>query len=223
MESQLGVSERREREKSQRRQAILEAASALFAEYGFLKVKMIDVARRCELSTGALYLYFKSKEDIFAALAIVGSEKMDMVLSEGFRFDQPMGRAELVILLENLIGIYGEYGVYFDALKNHYLGNKEMAISRAHEVTLQRIQVDIFARMVAYFETQQKFGVVASDWNLDELCFILWAQLLGVAQILGEGRNRLLIGQSMGSFLDEYAQFILSALARNGPSSSILG
>jgi len=59
---------RRERLKQTQRNAIIEAAEAVFAEQGFHKAKMEDIARRADFATGSLYNYFRSKNAIFAAL-----------------------------------------------------------------------------------------------------------------------------------------------------------
>ncbi|WP_208354421.1 TetR/AcrR family transcriptional regulator [Pseudaestuariivita rosea] len=52
-----------------RRKAILEAAFATFATYGFRRTSMEDIAKAANLSRPALYLHFKNKEDIFRSLA----------------------------------------------------------------------------------------------------------------------------------------------------------
>jgi AcrR family transcriptional regulator len=49
----------------QRRAQIIDAATTVFAKFGFNKARMDDIAKESELSKGALYLYFKSKEEIF--------------------------------------------------------------------------------------------------------------------------------------------------------------
>lgn len=54
--------------KDERRQAILAAALDEFFERGFKAARMDDIARRAGLSKGALYLYFDTKETLFAAL-----------------------------------------------------------------------------------------------------------------------------------------------------------
>jgi len=59
---------RRERLKETQRNAIIEAAEAVFAEQGFHKAKMEDIAKRADFATGSLYNYFRSKNAIFAAL-----------------------------------------------------------------------------------------------------------------------------------------------------------
>ncbi|MGK7346115.1 MAG: TetR/AcrR family transcriptional regulator [Candidatus Nitrospinota bacterium M3_3B_026] len=52
-----------------RREQILKAAAALFSRKGFHKTTMRDICRKTRLSPGAVYRYFKSKEDIIKAMA----------------------------------------------------------------------------------------------------------------------------------------------------------
>lgn len=59
---------RREREKSKRRQAIIEAAEKVFFTKGLDKSTMDDIAAKCELSKGLLYFYFKNKEALSIAI-----------------------------------------------------------------------------------------------------------------------------------------------------------
>lgn len=64
----MGITERREREKQRRRDTILASARDLFSAHGYEGTKMTDIADRCELSKGTLYLYFSSKEDLAHAI-----------------------------------------------------------------------------------------------------------------------------------------------------------
>lgn len=52
----------------ERQKQILEAAIAEFAQHGFHETRMEDIARASGLSKGAVYIYFKSKDAIIAAL-----------------------------------------------------------------------------------------------------------------------------------------------------------
>ena len=74
-EAALGSERRREREKEQRRNAILRAARKEFFEKGFRSVTVDSIARRAELSKGAIYLYFKSKEEIYAQILLRDIDK----------------------------------------------------------------------------------------------------------------------------------------------------
>lgn len=58
---------RREEDKQARRDAILEVAAGLLGRRQFSAITMAEVARRCGLAKGTLYLYFRSKEELFLA------------------------------------------------------------------------------------------------------------------------------------------------------------
>ncbi len=58
----------RERERERAREEILEAASHIFAQAGYDKSSMKDIAARAGISVGMLYNHFKGKADIFRAL-----------------------------------------------------------------------------------------------------------------------------------------------------------
>jgi len=56
------------RRKDDRPQEITAAALAAFAEKGYAATRVDDVARRAGVSKGLLYLYFKTKEELFKAV-----------------------------------------------------------------------------------------------------------------------------------------------------------
>ena len=51
-----------------KREAILQSAKEVFALYGFKKANIEDIASKLGLTKGAVYHYFKNKEDIFSAV-----------------------------------------------------------------------------------------------------------------------------------------------------------
>ena len=55
---------RREREKAKHREAIFNAAIKVFAEKGFHKATLEEVASEAEFSKSAIYIYFSNKEDL---------------------------------------------------------------------------------------------------------------------------------------------------------------
>lgn len=59
---------RNEDDKEDRQLAILIAASALFQEMPFQAITMAQVAERAGLAKGTLYLYFKTKEELFLTM-----------------------------------------------------------------------------------------------------------------------------------------------------------
>lgn len=71
----MGSERRREREREQRRSTILRSARKEFFDKGFRAVTVDSIARRAELSKGAIYLYFKSKEEIYAQILLRDIDK----------------------------------------------------------------------------------------------------------------------------------------------------
>jgi TetR/AcrR family transcriptional regulator len=70
----LGIHERKEREKEHRREEIIDAAQQVFFEKGLFMATMDDIAEKAELSKGTLYLYYKSKEDLYLAVTMRGMQ-----------------------------------------------------------------------------------------------------------------------------------------------------
>ncbi len=61
-------------DKAHRREAILDAARGLIAESGFDGVTMAALARRAGVAKGTLYLYVRTKEELFLALFVAAME-----------------------------------------------------------------------------------------------------------------------------------------------------
>ena len=57
-----------QRRKEDRPAEITDAALATFAEKGYAQTRVSDVAKRAGVSKGLLYLYFKTKEELFKAV-----------------------------------------------------------------------------------------------------------------------------------------------------------
>jgi AcrR family transcriptional regulator len=64
----LDRSQRAEMAKAARREEILDAARRVFAERGFKGTTIADIAEAAGIALGTIYLYFPSKDDVFAAL-----------------------------------------------------------------------------------------------------------------------------------------------------------
>ena len=56
-------------QKVEKREVVFEAAADVFAQYGFRRTSMNDIAQAAGISRPALYLMFDNKEDLFRELA----------------------------------------------------------------------------------------------------------------------------------------------------------
>jgi AcrR family transcriptional regulator len=80
----LAFEKRRRREKENRKSAILKAARKLFFEKGFKSVTVESIARKAELSKGAVYLYFKSKDEIYSQILLDDIDKFHKKVADLF-------------------------------------------------------------------------------------------------------------------------------------------
>lgn len=64
----MGVTERKERDRQEMRQTILQAARTLFLDQGFEKTSIRNIADVIEYSPATIYLYYKDKNELFFAL-----------------------------------------------------------------------------------------------------------------------------------------------------------
>ncbi len=111
----MGSIERRQREKEQRREQILNTARELLFKKGIDATSMNQIARNAELSVGTLYLYFKNKESLFAALQEEGLTLLcDKIKEESEKGFTPQEKLEKVALA--YMDFSEEHRKYFDII-----------------------------------------------------------------------------------------------------------
>jgi AcrR family transcriptional regulator len=95
------------RRKTDRPEEITAAALAVFAERGFAAARLEDIAARAGLSKAALYLYFKTKTDLFRAVAqdrarpnLAAAEAMAARTDAPFALIAPALLGQMAVVLE---------------------------------------------------------------------------------------------------------------------------
>ncbi len=132
----MGISERKQREKEGRRSSILAHAKTLIYKYGAGACSMQDIADKAEISKAALYIYFKSKEDLLEALADE-AQKEFVEYAETKLTPEMSGIESLRMLWLCYIDILGEASDIFIGIgvKNYFLAEKkagEFVLHSAH-------------------------------------------------------------------------------------------
>jgi AcrR family transcriptional regulator len=154
-----------------RRAEIVAAAARLFSANGFHATSMADIISEAGLSAGAVYRYFRSKEELIAAVAETALTTADEVFAKLLADDAAPAPAEAVTLL--IEGINA--GVILDPESNadltrigvqvwaEALRNPELA-RRAHTV-YQRLRGH-FAEVARRW---QQAGNLAADADPDQV------------------------------------------------------
>ena len=100
----------RHQPETERRAQIMRAARSLFVERGFLATRMEDVAKRAQLSKGAVYFYFESKRALFDSLVEEEHATTVRFLEEAVADPRPAA--------DKLIEVGSKYLDYFAGLKS---------------------------------------------------------------------------------------------------------
>jgi len=101
----MGIAERKEREREEMQQLILDTAHKLFLENGFEKTSIRAIADGIEYSPATIYLYFRDKNEIFLALHQRAFEKLKTAFQPVLQIRDPF--AQLV----ELGHVYLDWGI----------------------------------------------------------------------------------------------------------------
>ncbi len=176
----MGIAERKEREKHFRREQILEAAYQLFHEAGYSAATMDQIAERAELAKGTLYLYFKSKEDVYFALLNRGLEILIALLEDKLNRRPPRDRilVEIANTLSEFIRDYVDYIRIFIVMNQE---DKQAKISDEISAQFNARAATILKLMKNEIQTLIDEGIYIPV-NAGQVANLLWAAFNGISQ-----------------------------------------
>ncbi len=149
--------------KNELREKILESAIECFAKTGFDRTKMDDIASLSDVSKGTLYLYFKSKEDLFYGICQSSLKKI---------IEQLNG---MLITKENLASDAEKFYDYFQKEVNpyHNLVLLEMSVMATRNPRLRKVlmqhRVNRHQVISEFIEVQIKKGFARKDVDKDAI------------------------------------------------------
>jgi AcrR family transcriptional regulator len=142
-----------------RRNEIVDAAEKLFFSRGYENVTMDDIAKELEMSRAALYLSFKNKEDIYAAIAIRASKIVSQMFRE-IRQKERTGIEKIRFVGSTYYEFYRQYTGYYMAY--YHTGMFDINGSPDLE-ELKKIRVNSFRVVVEAVEEGMKDGTILDD------------------------------------------------------------
>lgn len=179
----MGVAERKEREKQQRREEIINAAEEVFFSKGFDNSTMDDIAEKAELSKGTLYIYFKSKEDLHMAVA---HKAVAMLSAEaaGIEFGEGNALEKLVLLGRSTIEFSRKFPDQMKSiifLEGFEMQQLSFSPSEFQNVIYSESPVGMVVRIV---EQGVKEQLIRSDIPPLVIAHTLWMQMISVMRFV---------------------------------------
>jgi AcrR family transcriptional regulator len=169
---------RRERQKTETRQRILDAARELFVRDGIEATTMRAIAARIEYTPTAIYHHFRDKESLIAELCLVDFASLGSALYRIGRIEDPverlkrMGLAYIDFALENK----SQYRFMFMTQREHPRDENGMPVRHPEE--------DAYA----FLHQTVSEGIIAGRFrpelnDPDELAQLVWGGIHGVVSL----------------------------------------
>jgi len=175
----MGTAERKEREKQQRRNDIVNAAEKVFFSKGFEISTMDDVAEEVELSKGTLYLYFKSKEELFYEIAKRGGELLDKYFKKAIR-RKKNGLEKVRAIGEAFIKFFKEHNEYHEAMLYGHTKREDGMDDECKDCEKKKGS-DVFVNTII---EGIKDGSIKKNIDPAITAFLLWGHTMGVLQLI---------------------------------------
>jgi AcrR family transcriptional regulator len=183
---------------------IKQAGLKLFATKGLAATSIVDIAESAGISTGLLYHYYKSKEDLYAELvsaAITGANAAICEIA-----DRAVSPAEKIVLLVKGIRevMNEEFTVYFYVFMPQVLLHK--SLPRKMQVRLKEAFMTV-DRLKEIIVEGQRSGEIR-DGNPDALAILFFSTITGLCTY------KLIMGRKFAFPQPE----MLTAILLNNPS-----
>lgn len=184
--------DRIKREKEQRREAIIRAAEKLFIKKGFEGAIMDEIADKCDLSKGALYLYFSTKEKLYLAIVHRAiTEMLELLKSMQEGVTSP---------IERLRKVGDAYLRFYETHPDHFMILLRTAEhTHKHRVTDPELRViyekhtEVWTLITAIIADGINDGLFRKDTSPIEIAISLYATSTMIIQLLDHhNKNRAL-------------------------------
>ena len=178
----MGIKERREREKYERRESILSAAIQVYDKEGYHAITMEKIAEEAELGRATLYLYFKTKDEIFIHAIVSYSGFFNQRLEALYAERDQIRDKLLESLWITFIEFYEKDRASFNATL--YFHQSEMIRNLPENL---RIMLDRSgSRNYEYLSKIMAYGIrqgVFRDCSEKTLAEVVWTSFLGIIHL----------------------------------------
>ena len=170
----MGIHERKEREKEHRKEEILDAAQAVFFQRGLLEATMDEIAEEAELSKGTLYLYYKSKEDLYLAVMMRGMrllhDMFERVIAEGASVPRTLLR-----MFDAYLEYFNTHRNYFRMLHFYQTPQFHRQVSAEMKQSCGVENQHIWRLVVDVMKRGMEEGVLRSDFDPIQIGLTIWS------------------------------------------------
>jgi len=178
----MGIEARRKRERLERRNAILRAAIEAYEHEGYYATTMDKIAEIAEFSRATLYLYFKTKDEIFVHAIVSRSDYFADLLEDLYKRRKSVRDHLIDELWWIFKKYYDEEPASFSAIL--YFHQSEMVRNLSEPLRLLIYRSG--ARNVSLMHKIAAYGIkegLFRKCNPKTLAEVIWTSFLGIVQL----------------------------------------
>jgi AcrR family transcriptional regulator len=203
---------RREREKAQRREDILQAAREVFFERGIHHATVDEVAEQAEVSKGTVYLYFDTKETILAHLLLEGLEQLVGDLESAFAPNESIAALDRIQRIgAAYLKFYQTYPSYFLLMAAFDRGRFQEAISPELYEQVLMCSLRGLEWLVRAVEQGRADGVL-NVTDARQAASVIWAGHNGVLTLLNHPLRREMVASDLESLYGAMTETLIRGL-----------
>jgi TetR/AcrR family transcriptional regulator len=178
----MGIPERRKREKKLRRELVMDAAMAIFNGEGYHATTMEKIAEHSELSRAALYLYFKSKDEILIHAIVDHTNYFTELLSDVYDRRKEFKDRLLDKLWESFIKFYEKEPITFNATLYFHQSEiiRHLPKELSDSILKSGSQVVQLQHQIIEYGVQEGIFIQSNPRTLSE---VIWTSFLGIIQL----------------------------------------
>jgi AcrR family transcriptional regulator len=206
------TSSRRQKEKEDRKEAILAAAREVFFEEGIRRATVDAIAARAEVAKGTVYLYFDTKETIVAHLLLEGLDVLGERLAKAYDESTPASaEARLRRLAAAYLDFFQKEQDYFRLLMAFDRGHFQEAVDAdVYEMILHRSLRGLHW-VVRAIQQGRESGEFASG-EPKQIAGMLWAALNGALILISHPLRRELLKQEVETLYEGVLETMLRGM-----------
>lgn len=179
---------RRERKREKKRCEIVDAAEQLFFSQGYSNTTMDQIAEKSDLSKGAIYFYFKSKEEIFRYIILRTLSSFGTRINEAFEREES-GIMKLYESGKAIKDFFNEDRNHFEVLFFHHfsqmgpISHSTLPIDESLDDQIKRETDKLIEKGREVILLGMRDGSIRSDIDPTLTLFTLHGMLIGLIRI----------------------------------------
>ena len=215
----MGITERKEKEYLVRKNDMINAASRVFFKKGFESSTMDDVSKEAGFTKKTIYTYFKSKEDLYYEIMLLGFEALNSLYDKTIRENIEKSEIEKIKKLGiTFVEFSRTYPGYFKAIADYENKDYDFQVEDGNSLikkcyTAGEYSFNLLNKCII---NGIKKGEILANTDSILVCIMLWSTMLGLIGLINKKEKYINIyhNKSIEELMDDGFEILLRSIKK---------